>query len=102
MDNITLAKLAEVTRGKLTITADDNQFVNGVSIDSRRVSEHSVFFPLRGATYDGHQFIAESFAKGATAAIADSSCPLSPELLDKPIILVDESLAALQRLAAWW
>src|SRR5689334_4650650 len=102
MDNITLAKLAEVTEGKLNSSANDNQLVNGVTVDSRRVSEHSVFFPLRGATYDGHQFIADAFANGATAAIADSDWPLSADLADKPIIVVDDSLAALQRLAAWW
>jgi Alr-MurF fusion protein len=102
MDNITLTKLAEIIEGKLNSTADDNQFVNAVSIDSRRIGEHSVFFPLQGATYDGHQFIADAFANGAAAAIANTSPQLSPELLDKPIIFVDESLAALQRLAAWW
>src|SRR5262245_2761219 len=102
MDNITLTKLAEITGGKLNSSADDNQFVNAVTIDSRRVRDHSVFFPLQGANCDGHQFIADAFANGAAAAIANTGWQVSPEPLNKPIIFVDESLVALHKLAAWW
>ena len=103
MDNLTLAQLAIVTSGKLNALADPEQVVNAVTIDSRRIGKNCVFFPLKGGNTDGHQFITDALANGAAAAVAaENWLERLPDLSSKPVIVVDDSLEALQRLAAWW
>lgn len=36
-----------------------------VSTDTRRIEPGSIFFALRGATFDGNRFVNEALAKGA-------------------------------------
>jgi UDP-N-acetylmuramoyl-tripeptide--D-alanyl-D-alanine ligase len=42
---------------------------NGVSIDSRTIKKGEVYFAVRGARYDGHDFIKEAIDKGAAAVV---------------------------------
>ena len=68
----------------------------GVSIDSRGVQPGELFVALAGPSFDGHDFIAGALAKGAVAAMAHRRPPgLSA---DAPLLMVDETLAALTRL----
>jgi len=46
--------------------------VRGFSIDTRTISEGDVFVPLSGSRTDGHKFIEEAYAKGASASLAES------------------------------
>jgi UDP-N-acetylmuramoyl-tripeptide--D-alanyl-D-alanine ligase len=43
----------------------------GVSSDSRKIGEGELFFALRGDAFDGHEFLAQAFAKGARCAVVD-------------------------------
>jgi len=45
--------------------------VRRVTTDSREVLPGDLFFALRGARFDGHQFAAEALAKGAVACVCD-------------------------------
>jgi len=65
------------------------------STDSRSLSPGALFFALKGPTHDGHEHAGEAFQRGAVAAVV--SRPLE---LDGLQLLVDDTLAALQRLAA--
>lgn len=66
-----------------------------VSTDTRRILPDSLFFALRGATFDGNRFAREALDKGAAYAVVDD-----PAAADDPrTILVDDSLTALQELA---
>jgi UDP-N-acetylmuramoyl-tripeptide--D-alanyl-D-alanine ligase len=69
----------------------------GVSTDTRKIQPGQLFVPLRGERFDGHDYIRTAKEAGATAALWDRSVPL-PEL-EIPLILVDDTLAALQALA---
>ena len=73
---------------------------SGVVTDSRRIVAGSMFFALRGASFDGNRFAADAVASGASCAVVDSDEPLlaHPELADR-LVRVDDALAALQSLA---
>ena len=68
-----------------------------VSTDSRRVAPDSLFFALRGASFDGNRFAAEALARGAVRAVVDD--PATAATDPERMILVRDALAALQDLA---
>ncbi len=65
--------------------------VQGISIDTRSLAPGDLFIALHGAR-DGHNFVAEAFARGASAALVARPLP-------GDVIQVEDPLAALQRLA---
>jgi UDP-N-acetylmuramoyl-tripeptide--D-alanyl-D-alanine ligase len=75
----------------------------GYSIDSRTITPGELFFAVRGERFDGHDFIAAAFERGAIAAVVSSSrieglsATIRPENL---LAVADTPLLALQRLAA--
>ncbi|MBF0565627.1 MAG: UDP-N-acetylmuramoyl-tripeptide--D-alanyl-D-alanine ligase [Nitrospirae bacterium] len=69
-----------------------------VSIDSRTVGEATVFFALRGPRFDGHDFLGDAMEKALCAVVEHPVYELFP---GRAVVLVDDSLKALQRLAAY-
>lgn len=69
--------------------------VAGVSTDSRSIRAGDLFFALRGASFDAHDFLEQAFAKGAVAAVVDR-----PVATDGLTIAVPDTLTALGELAA--
>ena len=67
--------------------------VSGWSIDSRTIAAGDCFFALRGPTHDGHDFVAEVFARGAALAIVEHQCDAPG-----PQMQVPDTTAALQAL----
>lgn len=68
--------------------------ITGFAIDSRRVSRGDCFVALKTDQRDGHDFIADAFAAGASAAIVASSVGQSG-----PVLQVEDPLGALQACA---
>lgn len=66
-----------------------------ISTDTRRIAPQSIFFALRGASFDGNRFAAEALEKGAALAVVDDPSVA----LDARYIVVEDTLAALQELA---
>lgn len=66
-----------------------------VSTDSRQITPGSVFFALKGPTFNGNEFALEALTKGATYAVVDESNYAT----DPRCILVNDVLQALQELA---
>ncbi|MCX8002555.1 MAG: UDP-N-acetylmuramoyl-tripeptide--D-alanyl-D-alanine ligase [Anoxybacillus mongoliensis] len=71
--------------------------IRGVSTDTRTIEPGNLYVPLKGATFNGHQFVKEAFDKGAVAALWSKHEPNAPT--DVPLIFVEDSLVALQQLA---
>ena len=73
----------------------------GVTTDSRKVSEGVLFFALRGENFDGNRFAVQALKDGAAYAVVDNAevVESAEEFADR-LILVDDTLAALQALAA--
>lgn len=76
----------------------------GYSIDSRTIREGELFFAIRGEHYDGHRFVVDAIARRAIAAVvsrdflqSEMGREIDPQ--KAALILVDDTLAALQSLA---
>jgi len=63
------------------ITGKENPVIEGIGFDSRKVTPGSLFVAVRGIKSDGHDFIGNAVASGATAVI----CETIPENADKNI-----------------
>ena len=74
--------------------------VRGVTTDSRRVVPGGLFIPLSGDNFDGHDYVESAFQGGAAAALWAEGRDLPAALSGKPLVLVDDPLSALQRLAS--
>lgn len=70
----------------------------GVSIDSRTVAAGDLFIALKGPNHDGHAFVAAALAQGAVAAMV--SDPPPGVAADAPLLVVEDTFAALQDLGA--
>lgn len=51
----------------------DGAFVQGASVDSRTCQAKNIFFALPGEKEDGHRFLAQVAARGASAAVVHAS-----------------------------
>lgn len=65
-----------------------------IVIDSRKASAECVYVPIKGARFDGHAFINAARQNGAAVVLSEHA------LEQKPYILVDDTLGALQRIAS--
>jgi UDP-N-acetylmuramoyl-tripeptide--D-alanyl-D-alanine ligase len=66
-----------------------------VTTDSRNIEKNSIFFALKGATFNGNVFAEEALSKGASYAVIDEKKYKTHER----ILLVDDVLHTLQQLA---
>ena len=71
--------------------------INQITTDSRTAQCGDLFFALVGENHDAHDFVPDVLAKGATAVVSRGDCA---EL--SGCLKVDDTLAALQTLAAAW
>ena len=70
----------------------------GVSIDSRTTEPGDLFVALHGPHFDGHDFVADALARGATAAVVDRAP--ADIAAGAPLLRVGDTLEALNGLAA--
>lgn len=68
------------------------------AIDSRKVKAGELFFALKGENFDAHQFVEDVFKKGAVGAVVEKILPHWDK--DFPLLIVKDTLKALQSLAA--
>lgn len=66
-----------------------------ISTDTRNIHQDSIFFALKGATFNGNAFAREALEKGAALAVIDED----PDHTDERFIQVNDVLSALQELA---
>jgi UDP-N-acetylmuramoyl-tripeptide--D-alanyl-D-alanine ligase len=96
IDASTLARHAggEVAAGRGDVLA------NAVSTDTRTIPAGSVFFALRGERFDANDFAPQAIAAGASIVVVERWAGDVPE--NAAVVRVSDSLAALQRFAAWY
>ncbi|MCA9879518.1 MAG: UDP-N-acetylmuramoyl-tripeptide--D-alanyl-D-alanine ligase [Thermomicrobiales bacterium] len=87
-----------VVRGELAPATTFSVFQR----DARQARPGDLFIALRGERFDGHDFVADAAAAGATAALVSRAW--ADEHLDAPLplLVVDDPLMSLQQYAAWW
>lgn len=72
-----------------------------VSIDSRSIQPGDCFFAIPGDNFDGHDFLADAFTKGAACAVVSKD--IQPDSFTGKILLkVPDTIKALGNLAAWY
>lgn len=94
-----LSTIAKATNGKLMNAPEDDLFIHGLQQDSRKIEPGFLFVPLL-ADRNGHDFIEQARAAGAVASFWSDSLEKAPT--DFPLILVDDTLKALQDTAVWY
>jgi UDP-N-acetylmuramoyl-tripeptide--D-alanyl-D-alanine ligase len=90
--------LREVAQA-LGLAAGADAVVTGWSVDSRTLQTGDLFFALRGPNHDGHAYVADVLGRGAAAVVVDREVDAAGS--DASVLRVEDSLAALQALAAW-
>jgi len=98
---ITVGWIAEVTGGRLYRPRPAQGKLTGFAIDSRRVSPGQFFIALEGERTDGHLYLKEAFARGASGALVErAKLELACDLFN--IVAVEDTKAALWQLARAW
>ncbi len=97
MDKISVHIAAELMNG--LVEGRNDLLLTGVSTDTRKISGGELFFALKGENSDGHSFVSKAFENGAAGAVISdrNSVGVLPE--GKAIVVVDDTLQALQQLA---
>jgi len=91
MENFKLSEIIEYTKGIL-VSENENDIITNISSDSRIVDEHSLFVPLIGEKFDGHDFMKEVYEKGCRNFLCDENHDIK---LDANIIKVKDTAVAL-------
>ncbi len=94
---LALWRVAEFTTGSGDYRPDANAL--GYSIDSRTVKSGDLFFAVKGERLDGHEYVQAALDRGAVAAVVARD-HLSKFPDKSKLIVVNDTLEALQRLAA--
>lgn len=92
----TLKQIHKMAGGLNDISAYESMEIQGVSIDSRNISPQNIFVPLNGEHVNGHQYVERAVLQGAGASLWQEDVPNPP---DVPLVIVKDTLKALQQLA---
>ena len=83
---ITLSEIAAALSSSL-VGGDPDAVIDTVVVDSRLASAGALFLAVVGETHDGHDYVEQALAAGATAALVSRPVP-------GPHILVEDTVAA--------
>jgi alanine racemase len=94
-----ISDIASIVKGTI-VSLNEDAAIHELAMDSRRVAfpETALFFALKGARRDGHQFTEEAFKKGIRNFVISDKGATIPEGAN--VLLVKDVLDALQCLAA--
>ncbi len=99
MRPMTLKEIASACGGRLVSAENVNELtVNDITIDSRTVKKGSLYIPIKGQRFDGHDFIDSVFENGAVCTLTENE----RTDLTKPQIVVESTAAALRDIAEYY
>jgi len=98
--------LQEVARAMAALGAAAALPVAGWSVDTRTQRPGDVYFALRGANHDGHDFVPQALAGGAAAVVVEAArcAAVAADVArgaDGRVLRVADTLAALEELGSW-
>jgi len=99
MKSYPVSQLAAAMNASLPQGGGEVVISGGVSTDTRSIPEEALFFALRGENFDAHNFLDQAVKAGAAALVIDKADAAPAGV---PVLLVDDVLAGLQRLAHWY
>ncbi len=108
--------LADALEALTDVRFDASTIITEAAIDSRQVIPGSMFVALPGERSDGHDYLAQAFQRGASFALIQRNveapfrvldlrnglAEAEPDLTPPLCLRVENSLAALQRIARFW
>lgn len=100
MKKLSIENLAKIIKAshKTSGTSSD---VADICTDSRTAKPGDCFFAISGENFDGHNFLADVFAKGAACAVVSQD--IQPDKFPgKSILKVSDTIKALGDLARWY
>ena len=100
MKEFPIADLVTITGAGLWASRPegDASSVNGVSTDSRTTKAGDCFFAIGGENFDGHDYIADAFTKGAVCAVVSKDID-GENFAGKGLLKVEDTVRALGELA---
>lgn len=101
MDPLPLREVAAMAGAQL-LGEDCEVPVSRFNKDTRTVKPGDLYIGLRGEKFDGNEFATQAFERGATAALLDSPGMAKKLATTYPVLLAEDSLKALTRLASAW
>ena len=100
---IRVKDIIKVCNGKL-LTGDENAICENFSKDTRTIEQNDIYVGIKGENFDGNTLYEQAFEKGAKACLLQG-IEISDEELkkynDKVIIIVDDTIKALQKIASY-
>nr|WP_144476575.1 UDP-N-acetylmuramoyl-tripeptide--D-alanyl-D-alanine ligase [Bacillus thuringiensis] len=99
MIRLQLNKLEEIVNGEGLQESFHYIEMQGVCIDSKKITKGNLFVPIIRVK-DGHDYVKEAMEKGAAASLWKKSYGDPPKGI--PIIFVDDTLLALQKIARYY
>ena len=96
MDKLNLNEILKVTNAETNCI--DNIYFEGVTTDSRKITEGVLFVALKGENFNGEDFAQDAMNKGAAAVLVSKNAPP----IDGVYIKVEDTLTAYQQIAKSW
>jgi len=93
-----LSRVAELISARVVGEVDPSAIATGYSIDSRTIRPGELFFAVKGEKMDGHDFVAQARDRGAVVAVVSPAFDPGGNHAS-PLLIVDDTLIALQNLA---
>ncbi|MEA1936247.1 MAG: UDP-N-acetylmuramoyl-tripeptide--D-alanyl-D-alanine ligase [Thermodesulfobacteriota bacterium] len=103
LKTLTVDEILKATGGTV-IRKGSNRTFKGLSTDSRNISKGTLFLPIIGERFDGHDFITTAIKDGAFGSLVQSDLEEKIKAIsgDVTLILVDNTLNALGDIAHFW
>lgn len=98
MLKLSLDEIVKATKGKLLL--NNNKDVKYISTSSKDIKENTLFIPIKGEKYDGHDFLNDAYNNGCRIFLIDKSHEFYKK--DISLIEVDDTLLALGSLARFY
>ena len=90
-----LSEAAEAMHGRI-VGPDGDRRMNGIELDTRRLSPGQLFFALVGESSDGHRYLEDAARRGASAAVVHRDD--LPQVEGLTLVRVDDTYRALHDL----
>jgi UDP-N-acetylmuramoyl-tripeptide--D-alanyl-D-alanine ligase len=97
---LSCVQILKATRGKL-VSGSLQAPIKGISIDSRTIRKQEAFLAIKGANFDGHDYIAQALKKGASCIIKQDKNKIKVRG-SVTCIEVKDTLKALGDIAGFW
>lgn len=98
MKKLTSSEIAVAVGGRI-VSGTGRRTAAKAVIDSREAAEGTVFFAIKGPNHDAHRFIPDAVGSGCEIVVISDETKAPA---DCDAVLVDDTLKALQDLAAWY